>query len=106
MSDTRAFNSDAFKNVRVFVCGSAPLTAATWQAFREHTGHPILERYGMSESILQRFFEKPNLRVTTFFSACQRFQSLRAVEAYSGNRWRRCAGYRRKFLSSKHSFYY
>jgi malonyl-CoA/methylmalonyl-CoA synthetase len=50
MSDTKAFNKDRFKNIRVFICGSAPLTPANWNVFREHTGHPILERYGMSES--------------------------------------------------------
>jgi malonyl-CoA/methylmalonyl-CoA synthetase len=30
--------------------GSAPLLAATFDAFRERTGHAILERYGMSET--------------------------------------------------------
>lgn len=35
--------------IRLFICGSAPLTAATFDAFAARTGHHILERYGMSE---------------------------------------------------------
>lgn len=37
-------------NIRVFISGSAPLTAETHKAFRECTGHAILERYGMTET--------------------------------------------------------
>lgn len=46
MYDTKAFTKEHFESIRVFICGSAPLTPATWEAFRQHTGHPILERYG------------------------------------------------------------
>lgn len=35
--------------IRVFICGSAPLTPQTFEAFEARTGHRILERYGMSE---------------------------------------------------------
>ncbi|UYG07124.1 malonate--CoA ligase [Halomonas sp. M4R1S46] len=37
-------------NMRLFVSGSAPLTAETHQAFEQRTGHAILERYGMTET--------------------------------------------------------
>ncbi|APX92307.1 malonyl-CoA synthase [Halomonas sp. 1513] len=37
-------------NMRLFVSGSAPLTAETHQAFEAMTGHAILERYGMTET--------------------------------------------------------
>lgn len=37
-------------NMRLFVSGSAPLTAETHQAFEARTGHAILERYGMTET--------------------------------------------------------
>ena len=37
-------------NMRLFVSGSAPLTAETHQAFETMTGHAILERYGMTET--------------------------------------------------------
>jgi len=36
--------------MRLFVSGSAPLLMETFDAFRERTGHTILERYGMSEA--------------------------------------------------------
>lgn len=52
MSDTKNFNKKHFESIRVFICGSAPLTSATWEAFKHHTGHPILERYGMSETLV------------------------------------------------------
>jgi malonyl-CoA/methylmalonyl-CoA synthetase len=36
--------------VRLFCAGSAPLAAETFAAFRELTGHEVLERYGMTEA--------------------------------------------------------
>ena len=36
--------------MRLFVSGSAPLLLDTHRAWRERTGHAILERYGMSET--------------------------------------------------------
>jgi malonyl-CoA/methylmalonyl-CoA synthetase len=38
--------------MRLFVSGSAPLLADTFAAWRERTGHTILERYGMSETVM------------------------------------------------------
>lgn len=40
------------KNMRLFISGSAPLLAETHQAFTKLTGHAILERYGMSETVM------------------------------------------------------
>ncbi|WP_331376998.1 malonate--CoA ligase [Sinorhizobium chiapasense] len=40
----------AVANMRLFVSGSAPLLAETHIAFRNRTGHAILERYGMTET--------------------------------------------------------
>ena len=40
------------KNVRVFISGSAPLTEATFKEWEARTGCEILERYGMSETII------------------------------------------------------
>ena len=37
-------------HMRLFVSGSAPLLADTHAAWRERTGHAILERYGMTET--------------------------------------------------------
>jgi len=38
--------------MRLFISGSAPLLAETWMAWMERTGHRILERYGMSETLM------------------------------------------------------
>jgi malonyl-CoA/methylmalonyl-CoA synthetase len=38
--------------MRLFVCGSAPLSAATLESFQARFGHVILERYGMSETLM------------------------------------------------------
>ncbi|MCI0420962.1 MAG: AMP-binding protein [Acidobacteria bacterium] len=38
--------------MRLFVCGSAPLPVHVLDAFREHFGHTILERYGMTETLM------------------------------------------------------
>jgi malonyl-CoA/methylmalonyl-CoA synthetase len=45
-----SFTRECCGNVRLFVSGSAPLLADTFAAFRERTGHTILERYGMTET--------------------------------------------------------
>ena len=42
----------ACRHMRLFVSGSAPLLAETFAAFRQRTGHTILERYGMSETVM------------------------------------------------------
>jgi len=47
-----AFGRDTCCNMRLFVSGSAPLLMETFNAFRERTGHTILERYGMSETVM------------------------------------------------------
>ena len=44
------FGPEAVRNIRLFVSGSAPLDPVTFEAFRERTGHAILERYGMTET--------------------------------------------------------
>jgi malonyl-CoA/methylmalonyl-CoA synthetase len=47
-----AFGAEACRNMRLFVSGSAPLLIETFEAFRERSGHTILERYGMSETVM------------------------------------------------------
>ena len=44
------FGAETVRNIRLFVSGSAPLDPVTFEAFRERTGHRILERYGMTET--------------------------------------------------------
>ena len=38
--------------MRLFVSGSAPMLLETFQAFERRTGHTVLERYGMSETVM------------------------------------------------------
>jgi malonyl-CoA/methylmalonyl-CoA synthetase len=45
-------NRQVTQQMRVFISGSAPLLVETHQAFFTRTGHTILERYGMSETIM------------------------------------------------------
>jgi len=45
-----AFTRDLCKGVRLFISGSAPLLADTFEGFHARTGQHILERYGMSET--------------------------------------------------------
>ena len=45
-----AFSEDSFKNMRLFISGSAPLTEKTFKEFKKKTNHSILERYGMTET--------------------------------------------------------
>lgn len=44
------FVGGAANNIRLFTSGSAPLLTQTFEAFRERTGHEIVERYGMTET--------------------------------------------------------
>ncbi|MEO5732179.1 MAG: malonyl-CoA synthase [Rubrivivax sp.] len=43
---------EACRHMRLFVSGSAPLLIETFNAWRDRTGHTILERYGMSETVM------------------------------------------------------
>ena len=51
-----AFEADVARrigaNMRLFVSGSAPLPAQVLEEFRARFGHTILERYGMSETLM------------------------------------------------------
>ncbi len=45
-------NREAAAGMRLFVSGSAPLPAVTHHEFLRRTGHKILERYGMTETLM------------------------------------------------------
>ena len=47
-----AFDADSCRNMRLFISGSAPLTEQTFAAFEQRTGLRILERYGMTETLM------------------------------------------------------
>mgnify|MGYP003347033659 CR=1 FL=1 len=47
-----ALTAEAVRGVRLFVSGSAPLLAETHREFENRTGKAILERYGMTETLV------------------------------------------------------
>ncbi len=47
-----ALTPQACEHMRLFISGSAPLLTETFNDWRARTGHTILERYGMSETVM------------------------------------------------------
>jgi malonyl-CoA/methylmalonyl-CoA synthetase len=45
-------SKQAVGNMRIFIAGSAPLLAETFKEWQARTGHTIVERYGMSETVM------------------------------------------------------
>jgi malonyl-CoA/methylmalonyl-CoA synthetase len=43
---------EAARHMRLFISGSAPLLIETFKTFQTQVGHTILERYGMSETVM------------------------------------------------------
>jgi malonyl-CoA/methylmalonyl-CoA synthetase len=48
----KGFTKQVARNMRLFISGSAPLLTETFNTFKEVIGQPILERYGMSETVM------------------------------------------------------
>ncbi len=46
------FDRTCAENIRLFISGSAPLLAETHREFESRCGHRILERYGMTETVV------------------------------------------------------
>jgi malonyl-CoA/methylmalonyl-CoA synthetase len=51
LADPR-LNRESCQHMRLFISGSAPLLAETHREFETRTGHAILERYGMTETVM------------------------------------------------------
>ncbi len=47
-----ALTRELCRGMRLFVSGSAPLLTDTFKLWQERTGHTLLERYGMSETVM------------------------------------------------------
>ena len=52
MLNEAALTPESTAHMRLFISGSAPLLKETFDLWRERTGHTILERYGMSETVM------------------------------------------------------
>jgi malonyl-CoA/methylmalonyl-CoA synthetase len=48
--ETASLTPAACRRIRLFLSGSAPLSAQTHKQFQSQTGHEIVERYGMTEA--------------------------------------------------------
>jgi malonyl-CoA/methylmalonyl-CoA synthetase len=51
-ADTTLKSQVSLTSMRVFTCGSAPLSPETFRRFREHFGFPVVERYGLTETVI------------------------------------------------------
>ncbi len=51
LADSR-LGAQSSARVRLFISGSAPLLQSTHEAFEARTGHRIVERYGMTETVM------------------------------------------------------
>jgi malonyl-CoA/methylmalonyl-CoA synthetase len=45
-------NANTCKAMRLFISGSAPMLVDTFEQWQQRTGHTVLERYGMSETLM------------------------------------------------------
>lgn len=50
--DSAGFTRAIAGDIRLFISGSAPLLPSVFSAFEDRTGHRILERYGMTETVM------------------------------------------------------
>lgn len=45
-------NAQVCARMRLFISGSAPMLVDTFESWQQRTGHTVLERYGMSETVM------------------------------------------------------
>jgi malonyl-CoA/methylmalonyl-CoA synthetase len=77
-------NRDTTATMRLFVSGSAPLLAETHREFLQCTGHVILERYGMSETMMNTSNPYEGVRLAGAVGPPLKGISLRVRNADSG----------------------
>ncbi|GAC1329264.1 MAG: malonyl-CoA synthase [Steroidobacteraceae bacterium] len=80
----RGLNRETAAGVRLFISGSAPLPAATHHAFLERTGHAILERYGMTETLMITSNPYDGVRKPASVGVVLPQMAVRVVDASSG----------------------
>jgi malonyl-CoA/methylmalonyl-CoA synthetase len=71
--------------IRLFVSGSAPLLPETHRAFLERTGHVILERYGMTETLMNTSNPYDGLRLPGSVGPALKGTQIRVVHAETGS---------------------
>ncbi len=75
---------DSVSQMRLFVSGSAPLLAETHREFEVRTGHVILERYGMTETMMNTSNPYDGKRVPGTVGPPLPRVSVRVVDTESG----------------------
>jgi len=70
--------------VRLFISGSAPLLPETHREFLQRTGHVILERYGMSETLMNTSNPYDGLRLPGSVGPPLQDTAIRVVNAETG----------------------
>jgi malonyl-CoA/methylmalonyl-CoA synthetase len=78
-------NAAATTGVRLFISGSAPLLAETHQEFLRRTGHTILERYGMTETLMNTSNPYEGVRKPGSVGPALPGIAIRIVDPASGN---------------------
>ena len=77
-------NRGSTATMRLFVSGSAPLLAETHREFLQRTGHVILERYGMSETMMNTSNPYEGVRLAGSVGPPLKGISLRVRNAENG----------------------
>src|ERR1700722_2940069 len=77
-------NRAATAGMRLFISGSAPLLAETHRDFSERTGHRILERYGMTETLMNSSNPYDGARVPGSVGPALPGVSIRVSDAVDG----------------------
>jgi malonyl-CoA/methylmalonyl-CoA synthetase len=79
-----ALDRQSTAHVRLFVSGSAPLLAETLGDFAQRTGHVILERYGMTETLMNTSNPYEGARLPGFVGPALPGVEIRLVDADTG----------------------
>jgi malonyl-CoA/methylmalonyl-CoA synthetase len=77
-------NKETTATIRLFVSGSAPLLPETHRAFLERTAHVILERYGMTETLMNTSNPYDGPRLPGSVGPPLKGTSVRVTDAESG----------------------
>jgi malonyl-CoA/methylmalonyl-CoA synthetase len=96
--------AEGLSRLRLFCSGSAPLAPETFAAFRELTGHEILERYGMTETGMSLSNAYAGLRIPGTVGTPLPGVSARVVDAAGGRRDLPAGGEGELLVSGSHVF--
>ncbi len=79
------FSQQVCSNLRLAVSGSAPITQETLEAFREKSGHSMLERYGLTEALIVTTNPYDGKRVLGSVGLASRDVDIRITDIKTGD---------------------